>query len=222
MKAVSAALRLVCVCAFLFVSVSAFAQGGDVGSIVGAISDKSGGALAGATVTVLDTQRGVSRTLTTGDSGQYSAPNLTPGTYTVRAEFKGFEKFERQNIQVEVGTQVRVDLELSPGEQSQTITVTEEIPQVQTTNAVLGGALNNELISDLPLNGRNFNRLLDLQPGLYVQPGSGKWSQSSNVNVRAEHNVYILNGNRHRGRVLVPERVEFLPSLRRRHFNLAG
>jgi len=193
MKAVSAFFRLVSVSALFFVSVSAFAQGGDVGSIVGAISDKSGGALAGATVTVLDTQRGVSRTLTTSDSGQYSAPNLTPGTYTVKAEFKGFQGFERQNIQVEVGTQTRVDLELSPGEQSQTITVTEEIPQIQTTNAVLGGALNNELISDLPLNGRNFNRLLDLQPGLYVQPGSGKWSQSSN-GMRAEHNVYILNG----------------------------
>jgi hypothetical protein len=64
---------------------------------------------------------------------------------------------------------------------------------VETTNAVLGGALSNDLISDLPLNGRNFNRLLDLQPGLYVQPGSGKWSQSSN-GMRPEHNVYILNG----------------------------
>jgi hypothetical protein len=89
MRAVSAAFRLVCVCALLFASVSAFAQGGDVGSIVGAISDKSEGALASATVIVTDTQRGVTRTLMTGDSGQYSAPNLTPGTYTVRAEYKG-------------------------------------------------------------------------------------------------------------------------------------
>jgi hypothetical protein len=193
MRAVSAVFRLVCVCALLFVSVSAFAQGGDVGSIVGAISDKSEGALAGATVIVTDTQRGVTRTLMTGDSGQYSAPNLTPGTYTIRAEYKGFQAMERQNILIQVGSQVRVDLTLQPGEQAQTITVTEEIPQVQTTNAVLGGALSNELISDLPLNGRNFNRLLDLQPGLYVQPGSGKWSQSSN-GMRAEHNVYILNG----------------------------
>src|SRR5665213_3255348 len=66
MRAVSAVFRLVWVCAFAFVSVSAFAQGGDVGSIVGAITDKSEGALAGATVIVTDTQRGVTRTLTTG------------------------------------------------------------------------------------------------------------------------------------------------------------
>ena len=115
-------------------------------------TETSGGALAGATVTVTDTQRGVTRTLTADAAGQYSAPNLTPGTYTVRAEFKGFQALERQNILIQVGTQVRVDLSLQPGEQTQTVTVTESVPLVQTTNAVLGGALNNELISDLPLN----------------------------------------------------------------------
>ena len=186
--------RLLGVCAaLLLISSSAFAQGGDVGSIVGAITDKSGGAISGATVTVTDTERGVTRTLTTGDAGQYSAPNLTPGTYTVKAEYQGFQALVRENILVQVGTQIRVDLSLQPGEQNQTITVTEEVPLVQTTNATLGGALSNALISDLPLNGRNYTRLLDLQPGMYVQPGSGKWGQSSN-GMRAEHNVYILDG----------------------------
>ncbi|MBZ5662056.1 MAG: TonB-dependent receptor [Acidobacteriia bacterium] len=179
--------------ALFFASVSAYAQGGDVGSIVGAVTDQSGGSISGATVTVLDTQRGVARTLTTDDAGQYNAPNLTPGTYNVKAEFRGFQAIQRQNILIQVGTQIRVDLSLQPGEQNQTITVTEEVPLIQTTNASLGGALSNELISDLPLNGRNYTRLLDLQPGMYVQPGSGKWGQSSN-GMRAEHNVYILDG----------------------------
>ena len=194
MKSLRFVSRLLVVCfVLLLASVSAYAQGGDVGSIVGAVTDKSGGAISGATVTVTDIQRGVTRTLTTGDAGEYSAPNLTPGTYSVKAAYQGFQALVRSNILVQVGSQIRVDLSLQPGEQSQTITVTEEAPQVQTTNATLGGALNNQLISDLPLNGRNFNRLLDLQPGLYVQPGSGKWSQSSN-GMRVEHNVYILNG----------------------------
>src|SRR5580704_1924706 len=127
MKTASAAFRSLCICVCLFTGVLAHAQGGDVGSIVGSVSDKPGGALSGATVTVLDTQRGVTRTLTADDAGQYSAPNLTPGTYTVRAEFKGFQTFERQNILIQVGAQLRVDLSLQPGEQSQTITVTEEI-----------------------------------------------------------------------------------------------
>lgn len=195
MKTVSAVFSALCLAAavLLLASVSAFAQGGDVGSIVGAVTDKGGGALSGATVTVTDTQRGVVRTLTADAAGQYSAPNLTPGNYTVKAEYMGFQALEQQNVLIQVGTQIRLDLSLQPGSQSQTITVTEEPPLVETTNAVLGGALNNQLISDLPLNGRNFNRLLDLQPGLYVAPGSGKWGQSSN-GMRAEHNVYILNG----------------------------
>ena len=177
----------------LLLCVSAYPQGGDVGTIVGLVTDQTGGAIAGATVTVTDTQRGVTRTLTADAAGQYSAPNLTPGIYKVRAEFKGFQAIQRENVLIQVGTEVRVDLTMSPGEQTQTVTVTEEVPLVQTSNAVLGGALNNQLISDLPLNGRNFNRLLDLQPGLYVAPGTGKWSQSSN-GMRQEHNVYILDG----------------------------
>src|SRR5580693_9276355 len=133
MRAAVNAVRFLCasLCVLLLWSASAFGQGGDVGSILGSVTDRSGGSLAGATVTVLDTQRGVTRTLTADDAGQYSAPNLTPGTYTVKAEYKGFQAFERQNIQITVGTQVRVDLSLQPGEQSQTITVTEEIPQIQ-------------------------------------------------------------------------------------------
>ena len=94
----------------------------------------------------------VARTLTTEDSGTYNAPNLTPGTYKVRAEFKGFRITERQNVVLEVGQELRVDLTLQPGEQTQTITVTEQIPLVETTNAVLGGTIQNQAINDLPLN----------------------------------------------------------------------
>ena len=91
----------------LLVSLSSFAQG-NAGRIVGAITDQSGGAIAGATVTVTDVQRGVSRALTTDDSGSFNAPNLTPGTYKVRGEFKGFKATERDNILLETGGEVRL------------------------------------------------------------------------------------------------------------------
>ena len=110
--------------------------------------------------------RGTSRPLTTDESGAFNAPNLLPGNYKVRAESKGFKTTERQSIVLEVGQELRVDLALQPGEQSQTITVTEEIPLVETTNAELGGTIQNEVINDLPLNGRNFENLLDLRPGV--------------------------------------------------------
>ena len=107
----------------LLLCLPVFSQG-SFGRILGTVADTSGGVIAGATVTVADTTRGVSRTLTTDDAGVYNAPNLTPGTYTVRAEAKGFAKLERQNVVVEVGHDIRVDLTVQPGAQDQTVTFT--------------------------------------------------------------------------------------------------
>src|SRR6266436_7573900 len=119
-----------------------FSQGSN-GRILGVITDQSGGVVAGATVTIIDKDRGVARTLTTDDAGEYNAPSLIPGTYIVRAEAKGFKRLERQNVALEVGKEIRVDLTVQPGEQTQSVTVTEAIPLVETTNATLGGTLNN-------------------------------------------------------------------------------
>jgi hypothetical protein len=169
-----------------------FSQG-NFGRILGDVTDQSGGVVSGATVTVLDTQRGVARTLTTDEAGAYNAPTLIPGTYTVRVEAKGFKKIERQNVVLEVGKEVRVDLTVQPGEQSQTITVTEAIPLVETTNATLGGTLDNTDINDMPLNGRNYQNLLALRPGVMVQPGGSAWSQSTN-NIRPDENSWMMDG----------------------------
>ena len=80
--------------AMLFICLQAYSQGSN-GRILGTVTDQSGGVIAGATVTVTDIQRGVSRALTTDDAGEYSAPQLLPGTYKVRAESKGFSAIER-------------------------------------------------------------------------------------------------------------------------------
>ena len=82
---------------------------------------------------------------------------------------------------------------LSPGQQTQTITVTEQLPVVETTNATLGGTLSNQTINDLPLNGRNYQNLLSLRPGVLAEPGGGSWTQSTN-GVRPEDNVFLVNG----------------------------
>src|SRR5579862_1352796 len=101
-----AAQTLSGVLALLLLCVPAFSQG-STGRILGTVTDQSGGVVAGATVSVVDTQRGVTRTLVTDDAGEYNAPNLTPGQYTVRAEAKGFKKLERQNVVIEVGKEIR-------------------------------------------------------------------------------------------------------------------
>src|SRR4029077_4570627 len=141
--------------------------------VLGTVSDQSGGVIAGATVTITDVQKNVSRTLTTDTAGEYTAPNLDPDTYAIRVEFRGFKTFTRQGMQLGVGQEARVDVTLQPGEQSQTITVTEELPLVETTSATLTGTINNQTINDLPLNGRNFVNLLTLRPGFVNQPGGG-------------------------------------------------
>src|ERR1700733_12618533 len=169
-----------------------FAQG-SAARILGAVTDQSGGAIAGATVIVTDVNRNTARTLTTDQSGEYNAPNLLPGSYRVRAEAKGFKAFERSGIVLEVGGEIRVDLVMQPGEISQTITVNEDVPLVETTNAELGGTLQNDIINDIPLNGRNFANLLQLRPGVTIYPGGSGWSQSSN-GMRAHDNVYLFEG----------------------------
>jgi hypothetical protein len=178
--------------AVLALSLPAFSQG-NLGRIMGTVTDQSGGVVSGATVTVLDVDRGIPRTLTTDDAGEYNAPNLTPGNYTVRAEAKGFKRIERQSVDVGVGKEIRVDLTLQPGEQTQTVTVTESVPLVETTNATLGGTLDNTDIVDMPLNGRNYQLLLGLRPGVMIQPGGGPWTQSTN-GVRPDESVWLVDG----------------------------
>ncbi len=176
----------------LLFSVPLFSQGNN-GRILGTVTDQTGGVISGATVSIIDKDRGVARTLTTDDAGEYNAPTLIPGTYTVRVEANGFKRIERQNVLLEVGKEVRVDLTVQPGEQTQSVTVTEAIPLVETTNATLGGTLNNADINDLPLNGRNYQYLLSLRPGVMVQPGGGPWTQSTN-NIRPDESAWMVDG----------------------------
>jgi hypothetical protein len=151
----------------LLVCLPSFSQNSQ-GTIQGGVFDQSGGAIAGATVTVTDVARGLARNLTTDSAGAYVAQNMNPGLYTVRAEAKGFQTLEHSNIQVEVSQNVRVDLTLQPGAQTQTITVTSEAPAIDTTDSTLGGTVSNASMLALPLNGRNFQRLIDLHPGVVI------------------------------------------------------
>lgn len=186
LRTIATALALPLLC------LPAFSQANN-GRILGNVLDQSGGSVAGATVTITDVERGISQSLTTDDAGAYNAPNLTPGTYSIKVEYKGFRTVERPNIVVEVGKEARVDVSLQPGEQSQTITVNEAVPLVETTNATLGGTLQPGTIAELPLNGRNFMNLLQLRPGVTIYPGGGAWTQSTN-GLRPEHNTYLLDG----------------------------
>lgn len=187
------AARLLGTIAFAAVACLTLLAQSYTGRILGTVTDQSGAAISGATVTITDVARGTTRTLTTDDAGAYVAPNLVPGAYKVRAEAKGFKSVERPNIQLEVAKDALIDLSLPPGNVSETVQVTDEIPLLDTTSATLGGTLSNAQINDLPLNGRNYENLLQLRPGVVRYPGGG-FSTTSTNGLRAEDNAYVIDG----------------------------
>src|SRR5271156_3836867 len=163
------------------------------GRILGDVRDPSAAVIVGASVEITDVQRGVSRTLETDSAGEYVAPNLEPGIYRITVTRAGFKRFERTNIQLEVAMDVRMDVVLQPGDATQTVIVTEAVPLLNTTSSTLGGTLSNAEITDLPLNGRNYENLLQLRPGVMRYPGGG-FSTTSTDGLRAEDNGYFVDG----------------------------
>jgi hypothetical protein len=113
--------------------------------------------------------------------------------YKVTAQAKGFKTLARENVRLEVAQDVRIDLVLQPGDAAETVIVSEEVPLLNTTNSTLGGTLSNEEINDLPLNGRNYENLLQLRPGIVRYPGGG-FSTTSTNGLRAEDNAYFIDG----------------------------
>src|SRR5712692_225817 len=183
---------LLAIISVLALSLSSWSQS-TAGRVLVTVSDLSGAAVAGATVVVTDLQRGTSRSITTGEDGTYVAPDLQPGTYKIHVESKGFKSIERPNVLIEVATDVRADFTLQPGQVSETVVVTEEVPLLNTTSATLGGTLSNKEINDLPLNGRNYENLLQLRPGVMRYPGGG-FSTTSTNGLRADDNAYFVDG----------------------------
>ena len=163
------------------------------GRILGTVTDQTGGVIGGASVTVTNTETGVARTLVADEEGEYVAPNLNPGKYSVRVMVPGFRTVERQNIGLEVGKDARIDAQLSPGQVTETITVAEAAQLLDTTTATITGTLDNVAIIDLPLNGRNYQNLLSLRPGVTMRPGGGTLTTSTN-GLRPEENNYYVEG----------------------------
>ena len=109
------------------------------GRILGSVTDPSGAVIGGATVTITNIANGTVRSLTTNAAGDYNAPNLEPGPYSVTAQASSFKKAQRTGLQLEVAKDIRADFKLQPGAVTETVTVSEEAPIVETTNDVLGG-----------------------------------------------------------------------------------
>ncbi len=137
------------------------------GTLLGNVTDSSGGAVPGATVTATDVDKNISRTAVSNESGYYIFNSLPNGTYTVDAELQGFKKTARQGVKVDVNTTVRVDLALSVGQMTEEVTVAAESPALQTDRTDTGRILESKMVSELPLTfNRNFQSLTMVVPGV--------------------------------------------------------
>jgi hypothetical protein len=169
------------------------------GSIRGKVVDPSGGLIAGAKVTAKNSATGQVREAATSGDGGYVLAELPAGEYVVMAESAGLSPVA-QNVIVNVGSDTTADFDLTKlAKKIEQLTVTEEAPIVDTTRDVLGEVVDRKLVEQLPLNGRDFGKLVALVPGATVEPsgvaaiqsGFGQFSINGN---RDRSNNYTLDG----------------------------
>jgi outer membrane receptor protein involved in Fe transport len=141
----------------------AFAQG--TGTIYGSVTDPSGAVVVGATLDATLTERGITRTVKSEANGQYVFSVMPIGTYEIRVVATGFQQFHRQSVSLDANQNLRVDVVLTVGSTSQSMTVTAEAPAVDSRSAILGTLIDDRRLVDMPTNGRNIYSLAALLPG---------------------------------------------------------
>src|SRR5208337_2127365 len=140
------------------------------GSIIGTVIDPSGAVVDGAKITITNVDTGQVISLATNPSGAYNSGALIPGNYKVRVAAKGFQTAEL-GLVVQVGNTANGNVKLQIGQESQTVEVQSSVIQVNTEQASVQGVLNAQQIENLPINGRNFLDLAQLEPGVQIQDG---------------------------------------------------
>jgi len=136
------------------------------GSIVGTVTDSSGGAIPNAKVTIRDVGKGVAFTTTTNETGNYTQGHLIVGIYEVRAEAKGFDTFVQQNVTVNVDATAQINAVLHPGAVGKTVNVSAEAALLQTEKAEVSDTMTQKAVMDLPVFSRDMSRLYFLIPGV--------------------------------------------------------
>ncbi len=149
-------------------SIPAFSQN-TFGSIVGTVTDTSGAAVSGATVTITNDATGEHRTAPTSSSGDYQFLSLLPGNYKLDIEGAGFKHYSRDPIIVQVDQSPRANATMEVGQVSQQVVVTSQAPIMQTETASLGQVVSGKTVTNIPLNGRNVLALVSLVPGVVPQ-----------------------------------------------------
>lgn len=185
--------------ATLMLCLSTLAFGQEItGSINGTVRDTSGAAVPGATVTITDPSKNdlVVRTLTTGDDGTYSAPNLSISTYTVSVEAPNFKKSVNTDVKVDVGQRRLLDVSLAAGRIEETVTVTADQVSVELTTPTASTIISGDQVRELSVNNRNFVQLVTLAPGVTSNLSDQVYVGTTNPEGQANTVQISVNGAR--------------------------
>ena len=174
-------------------------------AISGRIEDPSGNGVGGVAVSIRNLETGATRSATTDEAGNFRVLSLPVGPYQVRAEKPGFKSEVRNGVDLVVGQEAVVRLRLELGDLAQEVTVNEQIPVVNTTTSSVSGLVGEREIKDLPLNGRSFDNLMTLNPGVINYGLKSANTSTSNGNTfsvegrRPMDNLVLLNGIEYTG-----------------------
>src|SRR5580704_9043498 len=170
------------------------------GTILGTVTDASGAVVSGASVKVHNVNTGQDRTTQTSADGSYTVSELQIGTYNVTVSQSGFQTSVTSSVTVDVGIERRLDFALKPGQVSEKVEVSgESLPQVETTTTDLGGVITAATVENLPVNGRDYTKLIYLNPGVSGSPDQisdspGSFGEFSMNGARGRSNNYLLDG----------------------------
>lgn len=160
---------------------------GTTATILGTVSDATGAVVAGAMVQVRNTGTGATQSIQSDPQGRYRVPDLQVGEYEVQVSKGGFSTMVHKGIRLTVGSENVVDFALAVGQTQQTVTVEGEVTQVETTNATVGSLVDQAQMRELPLNGRDFEQLIQLAPGVQnYYAGNQVVNGSTGANMREE------------------------------------
>ena len=193
-------LSLACLTALVISAQPVMAQN-VTGSIIGEVTDPSGAAVPGATVTVSDISTAVTRTVKTSGAGDFRLLSIPAGLYKVEIQNPGFKTYTRNPVEVVVDQAARVDAVMSVGNVTEQVVVTTQTPLLQVENASLGQVVQGKAVTDMPLNGRNVLALVGLVPGVVPQGSSS--TNLTGQNVFAAGNYQIGGGTANQSSTLV-------------------
>ncbi len=191
MKPIQLLLVFLCFC-----PLAVYAQTAEVG---GAVQDPSGAVIPKASVEFRNQDTGVRRQTTTNDDGIYHIIGIDPGKYDATVQAGGFKTLTRENIVFQVGDKAQIDFKMEVGQEAQTITVNGSGLQVNTTDASVSTVIEQQFVENIPLNGRSFQDLISMTPGVVTQSPQSEsltgFNGDFSVNgERTESNYYMVDG----------------------------